>query len=575
VTGDPEILISRYFDDLESMTQQDLDQLSEWIKQDPSHARRFARAAFIHRAVHDCLVGDQIQGALETPASSATPDDSGFVWDDRFWHWIAEYERTAPALRVERPEPVERRPQKAQPLKGIKKANRILLFLGAFCLTLLLLLFAVAGLDRIWSHPVATLRSSMQAAWAGSASMESGARLASRKAPLRLLRGTVEIVFDSGAEMLVEAPAEFSLKSTRRVELQAGRLFAKVPEAARGFTVDTPYSRVVDLGTQFGVRVDPDRSSDLHVFKGRASLTPETGGRAGKTVFLAEDEAKQVTRDGAVRDIPLARTGFVRRINSRTGLTWRGEPVNLADVVGGGNGFGTGQLGRWLEITTGMDGTRYIVNGQTTQQCQITDNRYHHVMHLPYVDGVFSPDGGAGPVQVSSQKHLWPDCPKTSGRYFEDVFNGDFIPAGAKGHGSVLNGQAFGTREHPAIALHSNAGITFDLDTMRRDIPGLEIIEFKATCGISEDVRRHLDGTEKGIADFWVLVDGKKRFEAIGIDVNSSPLEISVPLGRRERFVTLVTTDGDGRPNYDWCLFAEPRLEVRAIQTRRPLSIGQ
>jgi hypothetical protein len=127
--------------------------------------------------------------------------------------------------------------------------------------------------------------------------------------------------------------------------------------------------------------------------------------------------------------------------------------------------------------------------------------------------------------------------------------------------------QAYGTREHPAIVLHSNGGITFDLDAMRGDMPGLEITEFKACCGISEAVRAHLNGTtQRGLADFWVLVDGQKRFEAAGVTVDSEPPEISVPLGRQERFLTLVTTDGNGWANYDWGFFAEPRLEVRAAQ---------
>jgi hypothetical protein len=62
------------------------------------------------------------------------------------------------------------------------------------------------------------------------------------------------------------------------------------------------------------------------------------------------------------------------------------------------------------------------------------------------------------------------------------------------------------------------------------------------------------------------LLDGKKRFQAIGMTAGSMPQEVSVPLGEEDRFLTLVTTDGDGRPSYDWGFFAEPRLEVQAVQ---------
>jgi hypothetical protein len=414
---------------------------------------------------------------------------------------------------------------------------------------------------------VASLADSMNATWEGELGPSIANDTPLRQGPFRLRMGCAHIVFQKGAGIWIEAPAEFRLTSDRRMTLYSGQLFAEVPPAAVGFTVDTPHTRIVDLGTEFGVKVDSGSGSDLHLFKGKASLTP-TGGavRGDKSEIVAAGQASSVDAAGRIKSIPVNTTTFVRRFSSTSGSVWRGQSIDLADVVGGGNGFGTGQLNRWLEISTGLDGTRYIVNGQITQQHQTTDNRYHRVTHLRYVDGVFSPDGSAGPVQVSSERHFWQNGPKTAGTYFEDIFNGDYISVGASSHGLVLTGQAFGTREHPGIALHSNAGITFDVDAMRRAMPGLEITEFKALCGVSEDVKKHPEDTQQGKSDLWVLVDGEKRFEAIGMDANSRPREISVPLSGPQRFLTLVTTDGDGRTNCDWCLFAEPRLEVRTVQ---------
>jgi hypothetical protein len=412
------------------------------------------------------------------------------------------------------------------------------------------------------SRVVATLTDSMDAKW--DVKIAPGASL--QRGQFKLERGYARVAFRKGADVLIEAPAEFQLRSAQRMALDSGQLMAEVPPSARGFRVDTAQASIVDLGTQFGIKAGSDQTSDLHLFKGQASLTPRATGAAVAGQILTEGQARRVDAAGQVCDIQIDRTAFVRRFFSKSGFIWRGQPIDLADVVGGGNGFGTGRLNRWLEISTGLDGTRYIVNGWTMQPYQTTDNRYHRVTHLPYVDGVFSPDGSAGPVRVSSQNHLWWDCPKTAGTFFEDIFNGDHISVGDNSHGFVLSGQAFGTREHPAIALHSNAGITFDLDAMRADMPGLEITEFKAMCGVSEDVKKHPEDAQQGKSDFWLLVDGKKRFEAIGMDVDSKPQEISVPLSTQERFVTLVTTDGDGRPNYDWSFFAEPRLEIQALQ---------
>lgn len=348
--------------------------------------------------------------------------------------------------------------------------------------------------------------------------------------------------------------------------LYSGRLFAEVPKSARGFRVDTPYNSVVDLGTQIGVRVEPGHASDLHLFKGEASLIPGREVWTGKGQTLKQGQARRVDTAGYVQDIQIETTAFVRRFFSESGLAWRGQAVDLGDVVGGGNGFGTGQLNRWLAISTGKDGTTLFVNGKPIAGYQTTDNQYHPVSHLPCVDGVFSPDGGMGKVQVTSKGHMWEDCPQTCGRYFEDIFNGPCIAVGEHSHRLVLGGQAYGTKEHPAIALHSNAGITFDLDAVRGELPRLDLGRFRATCGISEQAGAYT-GEVSGIrADFWVLIDGKRRFTAIGMGVDSKPQEISVTLERQDRFVTLVSTDGDGQANYDWCFFAEPRLEVNVAE---------
>jgi ferric-dicitrate binding protein FerR (iron transport regulator) len=141
---------------------------------------------------------------------------------------------------------------------------------------------------------------------------------------LRLVGGAIAIEFDSGAELVVEAPAEFAPRAKDQVDLRLGRLFARVPQGARGFVVDTPLGRAVDLGTQFGIRVESSGVSEVHLFKGRLALAPLTARRGNKPILLSEEQAKQVSIDGLVRDIPLARRDFVRMIDPCTGLIWRG-----------------------------------------------------------------------------------------------------------------------------------------------------------------------------------------------------------------------------------------------------------
>jgi len=304
-------------------------------------------------------------------------------------------------------------------------------------------------------------------------------------------------------------------------------------------------------------------NTQLHVLKGKTMLM------AGKTdrvnMEVSQGNARKISgENGKISNIRCQSDHFVRVINSESRCVWRGQNLDLADIVGGGNGLGTGRIGAWINLKTGREGTDLLLNPPAQMskeelaviEKRLTDNRYKKVSHLRYVDGIFSPDGGAGDVQVSSKGDLWSDCPDTSGIYFEDVFNGSYIST-SYGHSLILNNQTYGTKEHPAIALHSNAGITFDLDAIRADMPGLAITYFKSMCGVSQEAKAQSIRT-----DFYVLVDGKKRFEGLDMKADSGPREVIVPLSKEDRFLTLVVTDGDLYPNYDWGFFAMPRLEV-------------
>lgn len=81
-----------------------------------------------------------------------------------------------------------------------------------------------------------------------------------------LRAGLMEVAYPSGVEVLIESPATFELRGTNTVRLSEGRLSARVPKNAVGFTVETPAASVVDLGTEFGVSAGKT-GSEVHVFK--------------------------------------------------------------------------------------------------------------------------------------------------------------------------------------------------------------------------------------------------------------------------------------------------------------------
>lgn len=119
-------------------------------------------------------------------------------------------------------------------------------------------------------NPFATLTKIQDPVWERQSAV--GDRLGSET--FRLFAGTVELTFDEGAVVTLEGPVEFRPSSTGKLELRRGHLLASVPRTAIGFTVSTPTSKVVDLGTEFEIAVNDLGESDVHVLNGEVEVAP-------------------------------------------------------------------------------------------------------------------------------------------------------------------------------------------------------------------------------------------------------------------------------------------------------------
>lgn len=77
-----------------------------------------------------------------------------------------------------------------------------------------------------------------------------------------LIKGIVHLRFAQGADMVLVAPARIEVTDAQRTRLVQGQVRVIAPPTAKGFTVATRAANYVDLGTEFGLRVDPaDRKS--------------------------------------------------------------------------------------------------------------------------------------------------------------------------------------------------------------------------------------------------------------------------------------------------------------------------
>ena len=83
--------------------------------------------------------------------------------------------------------------------------------------------------------------------------------------------GDITFTYKHGAEIKLRGPAHYSLKNLELAELKYGQLAANVPEAAKGFTVESPKAAIVDLGTEFAMNVNKKGQSQVYVYEGEVS----------------------------------------------------------------------------------------------------------------------------------------------------------------------------------------------------------------------------------------------------------------------------------------------------------------
>ncbi len=166
---------------------------------------------------------------------------------------------------------------------------------------------------------VARLTKTVNCQWRLSAALAAGTELP-EGLPLNLTAGLAEITFDSGAKVILQAPAHFIVGDTLGGELKQGRLTAKAPHSAAGFTISTPCGRVVDLGTEFGVKVNHDRSMHVVVFVGEVAVSSSAIGNGGAlpSVRVKAGEAIVLTPGQPVKATAAETEQYVRVLNVLT-----------------------------------------------------------------------------------------------------------------------------------------------------------------------------------------------------------------------------------------------------------------
>lgn len=157
---------------------------------------------------------------------------------------------------------------------------------------------------------VAVLSRAVDVEWSGERpGYRQGSAVPASK--LAIDSGMVQLEFYSGAVAVLEGPAEIDLIDPMSARLHSGKLRARVPVRARGFTIHTEKGEVVDLGTEFALDLGSDREwGELHVIDGEVRYDPkQESGHASRQVFGGE--AMHLGREADEETLKVAGERFV------------------------------------------------------------------------------------------------------------------------------------------------------------------------------------------------------------------------------------------------------------------------
>lgn len=137
---------------------------------------------------------------------------------------------------------------------------------------------------------VARLTNSLEARWSGEF-LQDGRWLTPQT--IRLLDGSAEVSFDSGARVILQASSELEILTAHRARLLRGKGTVHIPGQASGFVLETPSSSFADLDSSFSVAVDDDGATEIHVLHGLVEATPRTNQNLARV--LSHNEAVRLT----------------------------------------------------------------------------------------------------------------------------------------------------------------------------------------------------------------------------------------------------------------------------------------
>ncbi|MEW4565889.1 DUF1553 domain-containing protein [Bremerella sp. JC770] len=218
------------------------------------------------------------------------------------------------------------------------------------------------------------------------------------------------------------------------------------------------------------------------------------------------------------------------------------QTIDLADVVGGGLGDGTGVLGQGIDALSGK-----TVDAKMGFREGIAINKFQ-VVSSPFIDGVVVPNFSQEGTPIASNGIRVHDVPQNSGLTWDAIRNG-----AVKSQFTLkLGGTDFRNPEHSLLMIHANGAITFDLEKLREAI-GAQTLTFSTQVG-------YFGQTAINGATASIYVDGHLKSQQVGIGARDGLIPVEIELPSENQFLTIMATDGGNGISHDQVGFGNPRI---------------
>lgn len=111
--------------------------------------------------------------------------------------------------------------------------------------------------------------------------------------------GVVRLLFDDGAEVTLQGPAQYQLASQTQTRLVAGVLTATVPPGSDPFRVDSLTAQNESSGAAFGIDRNAQGTAQVSVFDGEVKVLCKNN----RNQILGEGESARLTRSGELNAV--------------------------------------------------------------------------------------------------------------------------------------------------------------------------------------------------------------------------------------------------------------------------------